>query len=103
MRRSEEDQEIIDRGKLWIEFKNTEWFKDLSLFLNTQIDNLKESVVMLTLNLQYEDAKCDAQKLLAYKEVKSFIENDAVEKMKELIDGEQAERNYKDGIPSHVG
>lgn len=102
MRRTEEDQEIVDRGKLWIEFKNTLWFKDLNVFLNTQIETLKDSVVTLTLNQNYEDAKKEAQKMAGFKEVKAYIENDAVEAMNELIQGEQAEREYKDGIPTHV-
>ena len=102
MRRNEEDQEIVDRGKLWIEFKNTEWFKDLSLFLNTQIEQLKDSVVTLTLNRQYEESKAEAQKLAGYKEVKSFIENEAIDKMNSLIEGEQSEREYNSEIPRHV-
>lgn len=102
MRRSDEEQEIVDRGKLWIEFKRTEWFRDLSLFLNTQIDELKESVVMLTLNQQYDEAKLNAQKLTAFKDVKQYIESDAEEKMKALIEGEQQDKDYNSRIPSHV-
>lgn len=102
MKRSEEDQEIIDRGKLWMEFTKTEWFKDLSLFLNEQINFLKESVVTLTLSQQYEEAKADAQKLAGFKEVKDFIEKDAADKMAALIESEQSDSEYKRNIPSHV-
>ena len=45
MKRSEEDDEIIDRGKLWIEFEHTEWSKDLKKFLNTRIENLDHIIV----------------------------------------------------------
>lgn len=102
MRRTDEDQEIVDRGKLWIEFRNTEWAKDLSRFLNTQIKTLTDSVVTLTLAQDFESAKVDAMKLAGFDAVREFIENDAVERMNNLIENEQAQKAYDKEIPSHV-
>ncbi len=102
MRRTDEDQAIIDRGKLWLEFPNTEWSKDLSLFLNTQISSVKDSVVMLTLDQNFEEAKAQAMKLAGFIEVKNFIESDAVDQMNELIKNEQEQKSYDKEVHSHV-
>lgn len=102
MRRNEEDQLIVERGKLWIEFKNTEWFKDLSLFLNTQIELIKDSVVTLSLSQQYPESQSQAQKLSVYLEIKGYIEKESIEAMNDLLENEKSEREYKDSIPNHV-
>ena len=102
MRRTDEDQAIIERGKLGIEFQKTEWSKDLNVFLDSKIAELKDSVVMLTLRHDFENAKLEAQKMIGYSEVKKFIISDAYEAMQDLIANENATKEYNAEIPNHV-
>lgn len=102
MRRTDEDQAIVDRGKLWLEFPNTAWSKDLGAYLNSQIEYLKDSVITLTLDKDFENAKADAMKLAGFLEVKHFIDKGAVEEMNELLADEQAEKAYNKEVNSHV-
>ena len=101
MRRTDEDQEIINKGKLWKQFKETVWYEDLSKFIEEQEKIGREACSDLTINGQYELAKAAALKVAGILVVKSYME-DSISNMEEIYSAEKEDKEYKESIPSHV-
>ena len=99
--RNANDQQIIDRGKMYAEFKNTLYWKDLNGFIDEQERLAKESMME---NLMHEDpqtAASAAKKLSGILSVRTYVD-ESIMNMMELMDLEKNEREAKKCIPGHV-
>jgi hypothetical protein len=101
MARTESEKQVIDKGKLWAEFKNTLFGRELFQFFDDQEKLAKDAAFERLVENEPFLAKQAAQKLSGILAVKSFI-NDSVTAMNELLRDEKEDRKAARNVPSHV-
>lgn len=95
------EEEILDKGKLWFSFQSTDYALDLNQFFAEQETLARQSVCDLTIAGAYEEAKAAAHKLSGILAVKEYI-NDCVSGMNDIIEREKEDKKYRKAIPRHI-
>lgn len=99
--RSPEDQSIIEKGKLWQSFLDTQYYLDMKVFVEKEVSDLKDLVVEHTIAGRYEEAKMAGHQISGIYRVWNYM-TDNVNFMRETIETEKEQRQYQERIPSHV-
>jgi hypothetical protein len=101
MKPKEEETSSAKNGEIWESFRKTLYYKEMQEFLEEKSQELKDSIVQLSMDRKFDEARDFSQKLSGFLIFRDFVE-DTISTREEDRESLKEEKEYRKQLPHRL-